>query len=369
MIARAIWFTLLVAAWPATAQTTFPAHESRVSKVNAGTVGVVSGGVDGTYIRIAADLAAVLDDGDRLRVLPMIGKGSVANISDIMFLRGIDIGIVQSDALAYAQRQKLYPGVDQAVQYISKLYDEELHILARKDIVRLEDLAGKTVNIDGLGSGTAMTASVVFDSLGIAIKPANDDQGTALEKLKNGEIAAVVYVSGKPTRLFAGVGGDTGLHFLPVAMTPALVDTYLPSSLGHADYPALITEGGDVETIAVGSVMAVYAWPVHSDRYRKVARFVGAFFEKFPSFLKPPRHPKWKEVNLAAQVPGWTRFAAAEEWLIAQTAGGAGEGGLRSDFNTFLSQSGGSRANLTDTQRAVLFQQFLVWQRRQQVTR
>ena len=163
MIAFAVWLTLLVAAWPATAQTMFPANESMVRRTNAGAVGIVSGGVDGTYIQIAADLAAVLDDGDRLRVLAMIGKGSVGNISDIMFLRGIDIGIVQSDALAYVQHRKLYPGVDQAIQYITKLYDEELHILARKDITRLQDLTGQTVNVDVPSSGTAMTVSVVLE--------------------------------------------------------------------------------------------------------------------------------------------------------------------------------------------------------------
>jgi uncharacterized protein len=320
MIARAVYLAFLFAAWPAMAQFAAPT-EASVASVNAGTVGVISGGVDGTYIRIAADLAAVLDDGDRLRVLPMIGKGSLGNVSDIMFLHGIDIGIVQSDALAYVQGHKLYPGIQQSLQYITKLYDEELHLLAVKDIARLEDLAGRTVNVDLRGSGTAMTASVVFDAFGIAIKTANDDQVTALDKLKKGEIAAIAYVAGQPARLFTGIGGDSGLHFLAVTMTPKLVETYLPSKLGHADYPALVPDGGDVETIAVGSIMAVYAWPPASERYHKVARFVAAFFDKFPAFRLPPRHPKWKEVNLAAQVPGWTRFPAAQEWLQTHPAG------------------------------------------------
>ncbi|MCW3475217.1 TAXI family TRAP transporter solute-binding subunit [Limobrevibacterium gyesilva] len=369
MISRTLRLVFLVACLAplagaaALAQGALPTNDAAVMRANAGTVGIVSGGVDGTYIRIAADLAAVLDDGDRLRVLALIGKGSVGNISDIMFLRGVDIGIVQSDALAYVRREKLFPGVDQSVEYITKLYDEELHILARKDIASLQDLAGKTVNVDVRGSGSAMTVSLVLDALGISAKLANDDQNTALEKLKNGEIAAIGYVTGKPARLFTGIAPDTGLHFLPVAMTPALLDTYLPSSLGHAEYPALVPEGADVETLAVGSVMAAYGWPPNTERYRKVARFVAAFFDKFPSFLKPPRHPKWKEVNLAAQVPGWTRFPAAQEWLRLQTAGGAGEGALRQDFNAFLAQSGGARPAMTDQERAALFQQFLVWQR------
>lgn len=149
------------------------------AQANSGTVGVIAGGVDGTYIRIAADLAAVLDDGVRLRVIPIIGKGSLQNLSDIMFLRGIDIGIVQSDVLAFAQRQRLFPALEQ-VHYIAKLYDEEVHLLAGRDVRRVEDLANRPVNVDVRGSGTAMTAAVLFESLGIPVQMVNDVQDTAL---------------------------------------------------------------------------------------------------------------------------------------------------------------------------------------------
>jgi TRAP transporter TAXI family solute receptor len=360
MFARTACLALLLATGPAAAQTPSGTNEAAVSRVNAGTVGIVSGGVDGTYIRIAADLAATLDDGDQLRVLALIGKGSVGNISDIIYLRGIDIGIIQSDALAYVQRQRLFPGVERSLQYITKLYDEELHVLARRDIASLQDLAGQPVNVDGRSSGTAMTASIVFDALGIAIRPVNDDQAAALERLRQGELAAIAYVAGKPARLFAGIAAESGLHFLPVPLTPALLETYLPSSVTHADYPALVPEGAEVETVGVGSIMAVYAWPPNSDRYRKVARFVAAFFDKFPALLKPPRHPKWREVNLAAQVPGWVRFPAAQDWLRAQATQDAGTQG---DFQAFLSRAGTAPATLTAAQRAALFEQFLAWQK------
>jgi TRAP transporter TAXI family solute receptor len=278
------------------------------ARANAGTVGVISGGVDGTYIRFAADLAAVLDDGDELRVIPVVGKGSIQNIRDIVLLRGIDIGIVQSDALAFARREQLIPGVTSLIQYITKLYDEEVHVLARQDTRSLADLAGRTVNVDGRGSGTAMTASLVFGALGLRVTTANDPQDVALARLRRGEIDAMVFVAGKPARLFATIEAGSGLHFLPIAPTPALLETYLPATLAASDYPTLIAPGASVETIAVGAVMAVYAWPPGSERHRKVARFVTALNAKFDQFLRPPRHPKWREVNLAAQVPGWTRF-------------------------------------------------------------
>jgi TRAP transporter TAXI family solute receptor len=302
----------------AEAQSPRPSIAAMTARANAGTVGVVSGGVDGTYIRIAADLAAVLDDGDRLRVLPIIGRGSVQNISDIMFLRGVDIGIVQSDALAFVRRRGLFPGVDQMIQYIAKLYDEEVHVLARGEITRLQDLAGRLVNVDVAGSGTAMTASLIFEALGIAPQTVNDPQDVALEKLRRGEIAALVYVAGKPARLFSSIGADSGLHFLPMTMTPALLETYLPSQLGNEQYPALVPADAPVDTLAVGAVMAVYAWAPGTERFRKVSAFVQAFSARFETFLRPPRHPKWREVNLEAQVPGWVRFNAAQETTVSR---------------------------------------------------
>lgn len=296
------------------------------AQANAGTVGVISGGVQGTYVRIAADLASVLDDGAQLRILPIIGRGSVQNIADMLFLRGVDVAIVQADVLAYMRRERMYPGIERTVQYITKLYDEEVHILARADIARVEDLAAQPVNVDVAGSGTSMTATVVFDALGIQPQMLHDNQATAMAKLRRGDIAALVYVTGKPASLFASIAAAdaAGLHFLPVAMTPGLLDTYLPAGLEHARYPGLVPDGPPVETLAVGAVMAAYAWTPGSERYAKVARFVDAFFAKFPRFQEPPNHPKWTDVNLAVRLPGWTRFPAAQAALqrdgLAQAA-------------------------------------------------
>src|SRR3954452_15961698 len=258
--------TLLTAALaaagpPAGAQSRVQSLISLAIRANSGTVGIISGGPDGTYIRIAADLAAVLDDGDALRVLAILGKGSLQNISDILVLRGVDIGIVQSDVLAYARREKLLPGVDSLIQYIAKLYDEEVHVLARKEIGRIEDLAGKPVNVDVRGSGTAMTASLLFDALGIPVDVRHDPQDSAMERLRRGEIAALVYVAGKPARLFGGIAAESGLKLLPVPAPPALLETYLPAKFLPADSSRLVSECGTVETITVRAVMAVYAWP------------------------------------------------------------------------------------------------------------
>jgi len=288
-----------------------PSGTGRAARANAGTVGVISGGVDGTYIRIAADLAAVLDEGESLRVLPMIGKGSVQNIADLLFLRAVDVGIVQSDTLAFLRARRLFGGAEGMIRSVAKLYDEEVHVLARAGVSALGELAGRRVNVDVPGSGTAMTAALLFENLGIAVQPVHEAQDAALLRLRAGEIDALVYVAGKPARLFTSVEADSGLRLLPVPPDPRLLRDYLPAEFGRDDYPRLLGESGAVDTVAVGAVLSAYGWRPGTERHGKVARLAAALEAKFPLLLRPPRHPKWREVNLAAQAPGWSRFDPA----------------------------------------------------------
>jgi TRAP transporter TAXI family solute receptor len=369
VVAAILWVLLGGGIGPAQAQTAGGAPapgspaaiEAAKERANRGVVGIVSGGVDGTYVRIAADLAAVLD-GPELRVLPSLGKGSLQNLNDLVYLRGIDVAIVQSDALAYARRERMLPS-ERTIAYIAKLYNEEFHLLASSKIASVAELAGKPVNFDTKGSGTFLTATLVFNLLKVPVEPVFHDQQLALEKLRKGEIAALVYVAGKPTRLFREVRAEEGLHFLPVPLTGELMETYFPSRLTKDDYPQLVKAEGGVETVAVGAVMAVYNWAQDSERYRRVKRFVDVFFGEFAKFLEAPRHPKWKEVNLAAQVPGWQRFAAAEEWLRAAGARGGSEEQLKASFRAFIEQQARtSGAPLPSAQQQdALFEQFLRW--------
>ena len=140
-------------------------------------------------------------------------------------------------------------------------------------------------------------------------------QADGYQKVKSGEIAATVLIAGKPTGSFGKFKLEPGMTLLPVPYTEALEQDYLPSRLTHEDYPNLIPKGSSVDTVAIPSVLAVYNWPRDTDRYRRVALFIDAFFSKFREFQKPPRHGKWKEANLAATLRGWRRFPAAEEWL------------------------------------------------------
>ncbi len=336
------------------------AHNQRVEQVNGGTIGIVTGSITSTYSRIATDLSAVLDDGDTLRILPIIGKGSAQNITDILYLRGVDVGIVQSDVLTFVRDNGLYPDINTRIAYLAKLYNEEVHVLARKEIASLNDLAGRKVNFADEGSGTYITGTTIMKGLGITPEITAFDNELALEKLKSREIDAMFYVAGKPAPLLVDIKPEDGLHILSIELNKELEGIYLPADFYAADYPGLIGEGAVVNSVSVGAIMAVFNWKRGSVRFNKLKRFVEAFFSKFDEFAKPPRHPKWQEVNLAAEVAGWQRFEPALAWLATRKEVVTAREQQVEQFKFFL-QSSGIDQSVSEQDQEELFKRFLKW--------
>jgi uncharacterized protein len=340
------------------------AAQSNADRANRGLVYIATSSVLGTDVRIAEDLANVLDDGATRRIVPMVGKGSLQNLMDLKVLRGIDVAIVQADVLDYAKAQRNPPAID-SVPYIAKLYNEEFHLLARADVKSVDDLAGKKVNFGLQGDGTNFTGPRLFDLLKIKVTPVNYDQATALEKLRSGEISALAYVAGKPAPLFLEVRQQDRLHFLPIPLKPEIASAYIPARLTSDDYPAVVPPDGSVDTVAVGAVMVAANLTPDSERARNVASFVEAFFTQFPKLLEEGHHPKWNEVNLATELPGWRRYGPADNWI--KRNGGApvavNEQQMREIFARFLDERTRSNGRaLTAQQKDELFDQFKKWQ-------
>jgi TRAP transporter TAXI family solute receptor len=309
------------------------------------TVGILGGEIDGTFMRIATDLTSVLNS-DELRIVPIVGKGSLQNLDDLFHLPGADLALVATDALAYAQAAHLYPDDIAKVQNICKLYDNDVHVCARPEIQTLSDLQGKPVNIDVEGSGTNLTARAIFQTLGVAPNFRVEEAIIAQDELRRGEIAANIYAGGKPIHLFAIQPADTGLHFVAIPSNPDLEKTYLPGGqFTHADYPTLIPADQTVETVGVGVTLAVFGRRPGTAHYRNLATFVDNFFTKFPELLKPPHHPKWHDVNLTAEQPGWGRFPPAAAWLAAHRPTTVAttepdETKMKAQFDQFLARRG-----------------------------
>jgi TRAP transporter TAXI family solute receptor len=289
-----------------------------VERANRDTVGLVSGSVSGTYARFAQDLSDALDAPGELRVVAMLGKGAVQNIADLLYLRNVDAAIVQADVLRFLRENKVFPDIENKIRYAARLYDEEVHVLARPEITSVKDLAGRRVNFGPKGSGTALTAKIVFEAEDIPVEPLNLSNSEALAALKAGGIAAAIFVVGKPATYFREIGSEHGLRFLPLELAKGLEDTYLDAVLTSADYPNLIPEGERVPTIAVGAVMAVYNWKPGTSRHDRVVRFLRRMLDSLPVLQTDAYHPKWKAVDPRARVPGWQRFEAVEQWLAGR---------------------------------------------------
>lgn len=352
-----------------------PASKERM---NQNTVGIVAGKSDSAFLAAVEDLTTVLDDGDNLRVLAVLGKGAAQNVRDTLFLRNMDMGITQSNILSYFKKTgELGGNLENRLVYVTKLFNEEVHVIAGSGIGDLRELQGKTVNFGENGSGSELTARLIFDSLKISVTPASMPLADALAAIRRGDLAATVMLTGKPSGALAKIRGQgSDLKLLPIPFEEALEQDYLPARLTSEDYPDLIPEGESVETVAVSAVLAAYNWPQGSDRHRRLKVFVEAFFAKFPELRKEPRHPKWREVNLLADVPGWQRFPAAKQWLDANAAPKAAQAApspataaaQKKSFEQFLAnqrKAGAQNLPQSPAAQQAMFQKFLEWMEQQ----
>jgi TRAP-type uncharacterized transport system substrate-binding protein len=322
-----------------------------IEKLNAWTVGLAGGQLEGAPIRFATEIARVVDDGDNLHVLPIVTRGPVENVEALLYLRGVDAAIINSDALE--QFKTLVPNINQRITYILNLFPSELHIFVRPEINSLDDLKGKKVNFNTPGTAAAYSGPLMFDRLKLDVQKTFIPHQVALAQMKAGEndMAAVVFITSKPVDAFARSKWPPGFKFLPVQFED--LGYYLPSTLTSSDYPDLIPQGETIQTVAVPTILAAFNWPKSSDRYKRLTRLTNNLFDRLVALQGEGFHPKWKDVNLNAKVPGLDRFPVAQEWLDKAAA---------SRLAASTAQPTAGVARMTpDDQR--LYQEFLEWRR------
>ncbi len=271
---------------------------------------IMTGGAKGTYIQVGRDLARLgAECGQTLNVVE--SAGSLENFAGVRNRRNTQFGIVQSDILEYLKIFEANdPELQQAVRGVRimfPLYNEEIHLLAKKEIATARDLAGRKVAIGVQDSGTFLTASLVLGILRVDnAERLTIDTAEALEKLLSGEIDAFFYVAGAPAALFADprITADA-FHLVPLD-EPALKATYLPAMLAPQTYPF---QQQAVETVAVKAVLMTFDYDVKKNAYHResckaVADFSNLLLTNLAS-LKSEGHPKWKSVDLTDLPPGW----------------------------------------------------------------
>jgi len=347
-------------------------------KLNSGTVSIITGQPGYLSSRLASDLSAVLDEGDNLRVLAIAGRGAISDLIDTLLLRGIDLAVVPADVLEYVEQKNLLPVLKSRLRFVTRLYNKAAHLVAGSGIRSLEDLRGKKVNIVSKYHGSFVAAQNVFKNANIDYEPVYLDQRLALARVRSGEIAATLIMSGRPNPLLDEIRDGGPLKFINIPFTDALPKTYFPIELTSADYPDLILPGQTVKTIATPSIMMVYDFPEANPRRAKITRFIDAFLGRLTDLQRPPRHPRWRDVNLGAAIAGLQRYQSVAQWLltnkppksVAQSKPKKGRRSVQDLFKAFIASESakGGAEQLLRLEKPELFARFKAWQKEQRAS-
>lgn len=279
-------------------------------------LGIITGGEKGTYYQFGLNLQELVKEkGINLDVYT--SKGSIENIYAVFKRPRTQLGIVQSDVLAFVAKVRSNPvlvRIAEKIKMVFPLYNEEIHLLARQGIADFKDLAGKRVAVDREGSGTYLTANLLFEVSGV--KPAEIlTTGTdeALAQLKAGEIDAMFYVAGLPVKLFTEkVAAGDGLALVPIR-DPSIVEFYPEAEIPAGTY---VWQPAAVPTVAVKAVLISYDFRgSNCDIVGKFARILADNID----WLKANGHPKWNVVDLEYPLKGWEQYACVVKHLKDST--------------------------------------------------
>lgn len=317
---------------------------------------IVSGEEDSAYSRTIADLAAILDR-DGLQFQAVASHGPVEDLLDLINRAEADMAIVQMDAVR-ALPENFQGAAREQLRYLFRVPNKELHVLAPRGITEIRQLEGRKVNIDRPGSGAHLTARLIFGSLGVKPEFTTDDQDTAQRRLRSGEIQAVVLLASSPSSEVLAFPSEGRFHLLSIP-SEQLTPDYLPGRLTGDDYPHLVDVGRQVETVAVGRVLAVRNWSEGSPRYRRLARLAQAIDSHFDELDRPGHPPRWRGLQGVTAAPGWQRFKPVQD-LLERRAQQAGE---QRAFERLAAATGLCALPVSPSRYEHLYKDFVEWKR------
>ncbi len=278
----------------------------------AADLGIITGGEKGTYYQFGLNLKELMaTKGISLNVYP--SNGSIENINAVYKRPGIQLGIVQSDVLAFVgkiQSDLELKRIAKKIKMVFPLYNEEIHLLGRSGINDFDGLADKRVAVGEEGSGTYLTAKLLFEITEIVPQEMlTIGREEALSQLKAGKIDAMFYVAGYPVKLFADdVSEKDGLELIPITHKNIL-EFYPQGEIPQNTYR---WQKQAVKTAAVKAVLVSYDYKTtNCDSVGKFAKLVA---ENMP-WLTQHGHPKWKFVDFNYSLKGWEQYSCVRKYL------------------------------------------------------
>jgi hypothetical protein len=267
---------------------------------------------------------------------------------------------------------KQHPGIERRLSFIVRLYDEPFHVLARREIATVQELNGQKVVVAAPDTGGELSARTLMMLLDVKPDYVHAEWQAGVDMLRSGGAVAMIYPTRKVSSFLRGLVGIERLHFLPLTGTPATQKTYEATELTAEEYPNLIGIGRTVRTLQLATGLVNFNWPPNHERYKHLARFTTALFESLDELAKPPRHEVWRQIDVDAQLLGWSRFAPAQEWvsktgaarlrarLLARLGGNRELLSQFDEFARFLRKEEEGR-RVSDDELLNHFNEFLLW--------
>ncbi|MEQ1718003.1 MAG: transporter substrate-binding domain-containing protein, partial [Hyphomicrobium sp.] len=243
-----------------------------------------------------------------LRVLPIAGEGATGNLRDLLMLKGVDLAILDSDILAHLDLTGEYPDARRRIRYVTHLFDQTVYLLARKDVKTIEALRGRKV----AAGHSAMTAKTIFGLNRIEVEVLSMDVLQALRAPASGGVEAVVLSSGEITRLGIDAATLGDFHLLPVPQLPAVLKVYRSVRIATEELAGVARATATVDSVKVSTLLAVFDWTPQQSRYINVTTFIKGAFAALPELREGAGGALWRQVDVRAEIPGWTRYAASE---------------------------------------------------------
>jgi TRAP transporter TAXI family solute receptor len=275
-------------------------------------MGIITGGTKGTYFQFGLDMQKLLKpQGFNLSVYE--SSGSVENIFAVYQRPRTQMGIVQSDVLAFVAKVQTDPVLQRIanrIKMVFPLYNEEIHLLGRSDISEFDDLAGRRVAIGQDGSGTYLTAKLLFEVSEVApAEMVSIGTDEALAELKAGRIDAMFYVAGFPVKLFReGVTAADELALVPI-LNKNILEFYPAGEIPAGTYE---WQPAAVKTAAVKAVLISYDFRRANCEYvGRVARIIADNL----AWLRQNGHPKWQAVDIDYPLKGWEQYDCVRNYL------------------------------------------------------
>ncbi|MEE9322036.1 MAG: TAXI family TRAP transporter solute-binding subunit [Granulosicoccus sp.] len=256
-----------------------------------------------------------------------MGKNHIQSVYDLLYLKGVDLALVRADAIEYIRRYGDFPNIQNVIRSFTKISEEKIIVLARDEFNSVEDLAGKTIGLGNAGSGEFVTGSIILESLGIHGQHTEINNSAALDQLKSGKLAAMVYLF-RPTdavqdgedaivrKRIRNLKLQDGIHALALPDNHELKSNYKAVNLTHDDLPGLIAEATALHTYSVDSILAAYNWQSDNARYKKVARFANAFIDSLDELKSGPYQPIWNHVELDSSTINVARIGLLDDIII-----------------------------------------------------